>query len=109
MCIFVRAEVVTTKYCIDNGITICNTYSMKTAISIPDELFKKIEKVAKEYNYSRSELFTIAAREFIEKINSKKLLDAINEAYSDVEMEEETSLRRKSKKYYASKILKEKY
>jgi metal-responsive CopG/Arc/MetJ family transcriptional regulator len=82
---------------------------MKTAISIPDELFKKIEKVAKEYNYSRSELFTIAAREFIEKINSKKLLDAINEAYSDVEMEEETSLRRKSKKYYASKILKEKY
>ncbi|HHT9126548.1 MAG TPA: ribbon-helix-helix domain-containing protein [Candidatus Brocadiia bacterium] len=82
---------------------------MKTAISVPDELFKKIEKIAKEYNYSRSELFTIAAREFIEKIKSRKLLDAINEAYSDVEIEEETSLRRKSKKYYAHKILKERY
>lgn len=109
MCIFVRAVVVPTKFCIDNGITVCNTYNMKTAISIPDELFKKIEKIAKEYNYSRSALFTIAAREFIEKIKSRKLLDAINEAYSDVEIEEETSLRQKSKKYYAHKILKERY
>ena len=82
---------------------------MKTAISVPDELFKKIEKIAKEYNYSRSKLFTTAAREFVEKINSRKLLDAINEAYSDVEIEEETSLRRKSKKYYSHKILKERY
>ena len=32
---------------IDTGITLCYPYSMKTAISIPDELFGEIEKFAK--------------------------------------------------------------
>ncbi|MBI5100034.1 MAG: CopG family transcriptional regulator [Nitrospirae bacterium] len=82
---------------------------MKTAISIPDEIFKEIDKTAKEYNYSRSEIFTLAVKEFLEKIKSRKLLDAINEAYSEPESTKETSLRQKSKKYYSRKILKESY
>lgn len=82
---------------------------MKTAISIPDDIFKEIDKTAKEYNYSRSEIFTLAVKEFLEKIKSRKLLDAINEAYSEPESAEETSLRQKSKKYYSRKILKESY
>ncbi|MBI3814163.1 MAG: CopG family transcriptional regulator [Nitrospinae bacterium] len=82
---------------------------MKTAISIPDEIFEKAEKAAREYNYSRSELFTIAVKEFLERIKSRRLLDEINEAYSDIETPDETSLRQKGKKYYAHKILKERY
>ncbi len=79
---------------------------MKTAISIPDEIFKKVDEVAKEYNYSRSELFTLAAKEFLEKIKYKRLLEAINDAYSEPETSEETSLRDKGKKYYSRKVLK---
>ncbi len=82
---------------------------MKTAVSIPDEVFKEVDKTAKKFNYSRSELFTIAVKEFLEKIKSKKLLDALNEAYSEVESPEEITLRQKSKKYYAKKVLKETY
>ena len=82
---------------------------MKTAVSIPDEVFKEVDKTAKEFNYSRSELFTIAVKEFLEKIKSKKLLDALNKAYSEVESPEEITLRQKSKKYYAKKVLKETY
>ncbi len=82
---------------------------MKTAISIPDEIFKKVDEAAKEYNYSRSELFTLAAKEFLEKIKSKKLLEAINDAYSEPETPEETSLREKGKKYYSRKVLKGRY
>lgn len=82
---------------------------MKTAISIPDEIFEKADKVAKEYHYSRSELFTLAIKEFLEKIKSRQLLEALNEAYSDIELPAETSLRRKGKKYYARKIVKERY
>ena len=82
---------------------------MKTAISIPDEIFKKVDESAKEYNYSRSELFTLAAKEFLEKIKSKKLLEAINDAYSEPETPEETSLREKGKKYYSRKVLKRRY
>ncbi|MEK6599220.1 MAG: ribbon-helix-helix domain-containing protein [Deltaproteobacteria bacterium] len=82
---------------------------MKTAISIPDEIFRKADEAAKEYNYSRSELFTLAVKEFLEKIKSKRLLEAINEAYSEPEAIEETSLREKGKKYYSRKVLKGRY
>ncbi|MBI5181667.1 MAG: CopG family transcriptional regulator [Nitrospirae bacterium] len=82
---------------------------MKTAISVPDEIFKKADEAAKEYNYSRSELFTLAVKEFLEKIKSKRLLEAINDAYSEPETSEETSLREKGKKYYSRKVLKRRY
>lgn len=82
---------------------------MKTAISIPDEVFKEVEQTAREYNYSRSELFTIAVKEFLEKIKSRKLLDALNDVYSEQETTEETALRQKSKRHYARRLLKEPY
>ena len=70
---------------------------MKIAISIPDKIFRKVDAAAKEYNYSRSELFTLAVKEFLEKIKSKKLLEAINESYSELETSEEVYLREKGK------------
>jgi metal-responsive CopG/Arc/MetJ family transcriptional regulator len=82
---------------------------MKTAISIPDDIFKELEKFAKEYNYSRSEVFVLAVKELLKKMESKQLLEAINTAYSDLEDTEEKTLRRKSKKYYVRAVLKEKY
>jgi metal-responsive CopG/Arc/MetJ family transcriptional regulator len=80
---------------------------MKTAISIPDEIFEEVEKYSKEHRYSRSEVFVMAVREFLEKLKSKELLDTLNEVYSEPESLEETNLREKSKKYYSKKILKE--
>ena len=94
---------------IDIGITIRYLLSMKTAISIPDELFKEVEKFAQKYNYSRSEVFVIAIRGFLRKLESKKLLDAINEAYSVPEPVEEQVIREKSKKHYARTVIKERY
>jgi metal-responsive CopG/Arc/MetJ family transcriptional regulator len=79
---------------------------MKTALSIPDEIFKEVEKFAKEHHFSRSEVFVIAVKEFLKKLASKKLLDALNNAYSDVESPEEKTLRVKSKKYYINRVLK---
>ena len=82
---------------------------MKTAISVPDDLFDEIEKVAKENHYSRSEVFVIAVREYLEKRRSKKLLTALNEAYSAAESPEEYTVRQKSKKRYAKTAQKERY
>jgi Arc/MetJ-type ribon-helix-helix transcriptional regulator len=92
---------------IDFGITFCHIIIMKTAISIPDEIFEKVEKYSKEHRYSRSEVFVMAVREFLEKLKSKELLNTLNEVYSEPESLEETTLREKSKKYYSKKILKE--
>ncbi len=82
---------------------------MKTAISIPDTVFKEAEKAAKEFQCSRSQFFTLAARDFLKKVKSRKLFQELNEAYGEQETDEEISLRQKSRKYYARKVLRDDY
>lgn len=82
---------------------------MKTAISVPNDLFEEIEKVAKENHYSRSEVFVIAVREYLEKRRSKRLLTALNEAYATAETPEEYKVRQKNKKRYAKTVMKERF
>jgi len=80
---------------------------MKTAISIPDDLFKKVEKLAREEKTSRSQIFCKAIELYIEKIKAQKLLEALNSVYAEEESCEEKFVRKKSKDYFAGKILKE--
>jgi metal-responsive CopG/Arc/MetJ family transcriptional regulator len=82
---------------------------MKTAISVPDEMFKQIEQVTKEYGCSRSQVFVMAVREFLERRKSKKLLEALNETYKETETREEVKVRRQAKAYHARKIQREPY
>ena len=80
---------------------------MKTVISVPDNIFKELEKFAKEHDYTHSEVIVIALKEFLEKLKSKQLLIALNVAYAEDETLKEETIREKSKKYYAAKIEKE--
>jgi len=57
--------------------------NVKTAISIEKPIFDQMDNLAKNLNVSRSRLFTIAAREFIQRHNNIELLKLINEAYED--------------------------
>ena len=91
---------------IDINMNKSNTVGMKTAISIPDDLFEEVNKLAKENKTSRSQIFRAAVEAYLKKIKSNKLLEALNTAYADAETAEERLLRTKSKKYFASKILK---
>jgi metal-responsive CopG/Arc/MetJ family transcriptional regulator len=72
----------------------------KTAISIEKPLFEEIDALAAEMEVSRSYLFTIAAREFIQRRKSQKLLDAINAAYKDSPDLVEERLREQMKSKY---------
>ncbi len=63
--------------------------NVKTAISIEKPIFDKMDILAKNLKVSRSRLFTIAAREFIERHNNIELLKLINEAYEDSSETEE--------------------
>jgi len=80
---------------------------VKTAISIPDEIFREIERFSKEHRYSISEVFVMAVKEFLDKLKSKEVFNALNEVYSEPESLEETTLREKSKGYCSKKILKQ--
>ena len=79
---------------------------MKTAISIPDNIFKDIDKLSKELHRSRSQIITDAAREYIEKLKNERILKALNKVYAEKETEHEAELRRKGKKLY-TKLFKE--
>jgi metal-responsive CopG/Arc/MetJ family transcriptional regulator len=53
----------------------------KTAISLDGPLIDEVDALAKEMEVSRSHLFQMAAREFIQRHKDRKLLEAINAAY----------------------------
>ncbi|MBV7334347.1 hypothetical protein KFU94_40155 [Chloroflexi bacterium TSY] len=63
--------------------------TVKTAISLEDSLFEKVEALMKELQISRSRLFALAVQEFIERHENRRLLAALNAAYDDFPDEEE--------------------
>ena len=82
---------------------------MKTAISIPDELFQEIEEVAKKRKCSRSEILAVATREYLERAKSKAMLDTLDEVYSDAETPELVKLRKKAIHHFGKHSAKDLY
>lgn len=56
---------------------------MKTAIYIPDELFHAAEQYAKSHGVSRSNLYSQAVAQFLEKHSREQITQKLNEVYSD--------------------------
>jgi len=55
---------------------------MKTAISLPDELFEAAERVAKRLGLSRSELYQRALAKFLASQNSVAVTAELDQVYS---------------------------
>ncbi|QBI55730.1 ribbon-helix-helix protein, CopG family [Streptomonospora litoralis] len=53
---------------------------MKTAISIPDEIFERVEQRAADLHVSRSEFFSRAAQSYLDELDSAELSRRIDEA-----------------------------
>jgi len=66
--------------------------TVKTAISIREDLFAEVEQLAKELGVSRSQVFAMALEEFIVRRQNRQLLDALNRAYADEPTDEERAL-----------------
>ncbi len=81
--------------------------SVKTAISIEKHLFEEIDALAGEMDVTRSRLLAIAAREFVNKHKSQKLLASINEAYEDQQDEAEVRLRQGMKTKQRARVVNE--
>jgi metal-responsive CopG/Arc/MetJ family transcriptional regulator len=54
---------------------------MKTAISIPDDLFDSAERYAEQQGLSRSELYAKALRRFLEDRNGESITERLNAVY----------------------------
>lgn len=58
---------------------------MKTAVSIPDRLFKDAEALAARLRVSRSELFARAVKDFVDRHREETITTRLNEVYGDRE------------------------
>ena len=58
---------------------------MKTAISIPDELFEKAEELAERLEVSRSQLYARAIAEYTERHSSQQVREKLNAIYAEME------------------------
>lgn len=55
---------------------------MKTAISIPDKLFRAADQFAKSHGFSRSQLFSEAVAQYLEQHPSGQITRQLDEVYS---------------------------
>ncbi len=57
---------------------------MKTAVSIPNEVFAKVERLARRSKRSRSELFSAALSEYVARHAPDEVTEAMNRVCADV-------------------------
>jgi len=55
---------------------------MKTAISLPDQLFASADALARRLGISRSQLFATALAEYLAKHQTRKVTDRLNAIYA---------------------------
>ena len=56
---------------------------MKTAISIEDGLLREVDQTARRMGLSRSRLFALAARDFLQQQRREQMLNRLNEVYAN--------------------------
>ena len=74
---------------------------MKTAISIPDNLFFMVKEMTKSLNVSRSQFIVHAVKDYIAKQKNCELFETLNKVYSTVDTNQEVKLRKEAKEYYS--------
>lgn len=57
---------------------------MKTAISIPDEVFEGAERLARRTKRSRSRLFSDALKEYLARHTPDRVTEAMNKALEEI-------------------------
>ena len=56
---------------------------MKTAISLPDEVFESADALAERLGLSRSELYATAVAEYVAKHRDQDVTARLNDVYAD--------------------------
>ena len=58
---------------------------MKTAVSVPDDVFESAERLARRERRSRSEVYSAAIREYVARHAPDEVTDALNEVIGDID------------------------
>jgi predicted transcriptional regulator len=57
---------------------------MKTAVSVPDGLFKRVEELARRLGKSRSQVYREALAEYVFRRESRSVTDALDQVVDEV-------------------------
>ncbi len=77
---------------------------VKTAISLDEKLFNRVNELARKMHVSRSRLFTLAVDDYLKKQENEYLLAQLNKAYAETDDEEikiSNSMKSKQRKIVA--------
>lgn len=75
---------------------------MKTAVSIPDEVFEEAERLATELQTSRSQLYSHALQEFVARHAPNRVTEAMNRVVDEVGVEIDEFSQRASRRVLES-------
>lgn len=67
---------------------------MKTAVSMPDDLFRRAEAAARRLRVSRSQLYASAIEEFLKAQQMNAITERLNDVYSRMPAKIEPALER---------------
>ena len=74
--------------------------NVKTAISLQESLFEQVEALADEMKISRSRVFALAVEDFVRRHQNRRLLERINDAYTDIPDPAEETLRQRMRRQH---------
>jgi predicted transcriptional regulator len=74
---------------------------MKTAISLPQDVFEKAERLARKTRKSRSHIYCEALREYVARHSPDEVTDALNRAMAQIGQTEDQFVSLASEKALA--------
>lgn len=60
-----------------------HTFGMKTAVSIPDKIFRSADSLAKRLGMSRSQLYATALADFLSRRQSEQVKERLDAIYGE--------------------------
>jgi metal-responsive CopG/Arc/MetJ family transcriptional regulator len=74
------------------------TFGMKTAVSIPDEVFHRVERFARRAGRSRSEVFSAALQEYVARHAADEVTEAMDRVCANVNGQPDAFVRAASRR-----------
>ena len=74
------------------------TPGMKTAVSVPNEVFERADRLAKRLEVSRSELYSRALREFLARHSADEVTQALDQLCEELDTSSDDFVREASRR-----------
>lgn len=78
--------------------------TIKTAVSLPEDVFAALDEAATEAQTSRSAVVTVAIREYLRRCESRRILRQLNEVYEEPSEEEQEAWIRHSSRRMGERL-----